>query len=159
RLRLLRVAHGERDPDALVEALRPRFWPRLRYTWRRYQVFRRRLALAIEAREGGGDVIDVVAFEQRRDDGAFFVCNRIAEHRVIEQALLVALLHVISGGLFAPMCFDLGVAQKALCAAACWVGHDEDAGALAPGAASSAAAVEECFRVLRQIGVNDEIEI
>ena len=114
---------------------------------------------APDPHEGSGKVLRRTLGEKGVGHLQILLRRRVAQQRVLQQALLVELADLLGRGRTAPLRGDAGAGQQAFRAAALRERDEQDAGALAPGAAGAAAAVLQDFRIVRQFGVNDEAEI
>ena len=90
--------------------------------------------------------------------GRFFLGRGIGPCGIGQQAFLVPTAHVIGGGGGHPFGIDLAEFQKALGLGHLPRRHDQHRHTLAPRAARAARAVQQRFRIHRQIGMDHQIQ-
>ncbi len=111
------------------------------------------------AHEGGGDLFGAIGIDQGAGEFSLIGRGIFGEDRVSHQARIIERVDFVRRRRFAPAGFDLGIAQKALDAAAGTRGDQQGADALAARAACAARAVQQGGRIAWQVGVDDEAEV
>ena len=114
---------------------------------------------AIEPHQRRRQMLGRMRREQRLAGGDVFFVRLFSQQRVAQHALMIELADLLDGGRARPFRRDAEAAQHVFHAAAAERGHQQHAHALAPGAPGAPAAVLQAFRVIGQVGMDDEAEI
>ena len=122
-------------------------------------VLGRRQPRAIEPRQRRGDVLRRPLGEQGLRQRQILGRRLLRKQRIFQHALLIELANFIRLGRRAPDRIDAGQVQQHFGAALARRRHQNDADALAARAAGAAGAMLHDFRIVRNIGVDDEIEV
>ena len=121
------------------------------------QHFGRRAPLAPQPHEGRRQMLGIEAFSQLFGQRQI-IDRAVRQQRRVEQTCILARLHLIGRGGLAPLCHHLGALQQAVGLAELARRDDQHRGALAPGAARPARAVQQRFRVGGQIGMDHQLQ-
>jgi hypothetical protein len=116
-------------------------------------------ARAQHAGQCHGDVLGRFPLHQHLGDLPLLVAGLLGQQRIGEDALAVEGADVVGRRRAGPFGADAGFRQQALRAAAPGGRHQQDADALAAGAAGAAGAVLQRLGVVRQLGMDDEGEV
>ena len=122
-------------------------------------VLRRRQPRAIKPCQRRGDVLGRTLGEQRPRQRQIVVGGLLREQRIPQHALLIELANFIRGRSCAPDRIDAGQIQQQFRAPLSCHSHQQYADALAARTSSAARTMLHHLGVVRQICVNDEIQI
>ena len=122
-------------------------------------VFGRRQPRAIEPRQRRGDILRRALGEQRLRQHQILRRGLFGEQRILQHALLVELADFIGLRRGAPDRVDAGEIEQHFRAPLARRRHQQNADALAAGAAGAAGAMLHHFRIVRDIGMDHEIEV
>jgi hypothetical protein len=100
-----------------------------------------------------------VLFQKGRHHGLLVITDLGLERRISHQPLVIAGQDLVRRRWAGPGSGNAGIRKQPLRAAAGVVGNDQRRNALAAGAAGAARPVQQSFRCLRQVGMNDQFQI
>ena len=121
------------------------------------QFLGRGAAFAPQPDEGRGDPLGAEPFKQRGGLRGL-VARRLVQGGRVQHPLVVARLHIVGRGRLAPVRDQFRALQQPLRLLVIGRGHDQHRGALGPRPPRPPRAVQQRFRVRRQIGMDHQLQ-
>ena len=121
--------------------------------------FGRRHPGAGHADQGGGDPFGGPAIQQHTAQRQVLLAGLLGQDRLGQEALLVPRADQLGARRVTPAGVQTGRCQQLLGPAPLGEGHQQDGGALPPGAPGPSAAVQQRLLIGRQVGMDHEVEV